>query len=410
MPAEGAGRPEATMTLANVELSRRRLLAVVMTAAPLTTGCAGLRPRQGGSVVLKAVGTGLQWAGRPFQALGANVWQLQDYYCRGAEPFTANGITWHTSDPGAPADGTHVLERAAAYGLHAVRFIAGGWNPAWLHFWQTNPEAWWHGHDQMMTAAEQAGIHLIPSLAWHALPFSVVTGQSNASVFISGTAANKLMVTFIQQYVSRYRKSPAVLMWELGNEWNLATGRGPVDKRDFANTEQLAQAFADLVDVIRAVDPEHLVTSGSAAPPYGTGPGEGRTLAEVAKAFVAVNRHVDVACLHVYPTAEFLARAGISVSVYLQTMAKAAQDDLGKPLMVGEFGESYVQHPGATFVRNVLDTWSAGAFPIALVWSWMAAPSSGASQLDSSVDPALRPQIADLFRTYAFRHPWPPVK
>lgn len=388
-------------------LPRRRFLALAMAAgAGAAAGCARIGPGAGGNTVLKVVGTGLRWAGQPFEAAGANVWQLQDYFCPGAGSFVAGGTTWHPGDPGDPARGVRVLQGAAAYGLHVIRFIAGGWNPAWLHYWQTEPEKWWSAHDQMMAAAQQAGIHLIPSLVWHALPFAVATGEVHSAVFTPGTAAHALMLKFVQEYVGRYRHHPSVLMWELGNEWNLNTGRGPADTQYFSNTTQLAAAFGNLVGVIKAVDPEHLVTSGCASPPYGTGPGEAFSLNGQAEAFVAVNQHVDVACVHVYPDTDLLTAA--KIGTYLATLAEAARNDLRKPLMVGEFGENYTQHPQATFVRNVLASWSAGTFPLALVWSWMAAPSSGTAQLDVSVDPTLRPEIADLFRTYAGKHPWPP--
>ena len=60
-------------------------------------------------------------------------------------------------------------------------------------------------------------------------------------------------------------------------------------------------------------------------------------------------------------------------------------------------------------MRQLLQSWAEGTFPLALVWSWMAAPSSGSAQLAMSVDPATRPGIADLFRQFAGKHPWPPA-
>ncbi len=394
------------MREAYLRLPRRSLLALALTAAAgAASGCT--RPRWAGGVgpVLTVRDATLRWQGRAVQALGGNIWQLQDYFCPGAPPFTAGGATWYPVNPGPKSHALDILKTAAAYGLNVMRIIAGGWNPAWLHYWQTNPTAWWQGHDEMMDAAASAGIHLIPSLVWHALPFSVATGETDAQAFTPGSRGNALMLEFAKQYVGHYRDHPAVLMWEVGNEWNLQTGRGG-SKEFFATVAQLDAFLARMVDTIRSVDPNHLTTSGSASPAVGTGPGAGISLDQQREAFIAINRHVDVACVHVYPDTQLLTAEG--VGLYLRTMAEAARSELKKPLIVGEFGESYIQDPRATFVRQVLDTWSAGTFPVALVWSWMAASNSGPGQLSLSIDPTLRPAIADLFKSYATKHPWPP--
>ncbi len=402
--SEGLDRQRARSATA---CSRRKLVSVAAASAlaGVAGGCArgGQVPPAAGLSVKKA---SLHWAGRPFTALGANVWQLQDYFYSGTRSFTIGGTTWNGSYPGGATHGAQVLHEASVYGLHAIRFIAGGWNPAWVRVWQTQAEAWWQAHDSMMAAAVKAGVYLIPSLLWHPLPFAAATGESNASVFQRGTRANRLALDFVRQYVSRYKHHPNVLFWELGNEWNLGTARGPVAKQYFHSLAQLQQAMADVTGAIKASDPYHLVGSGNASPPYGSGPVEGSTLSEQRKAFVAVNQHVDIACLHVYANASLLAPT--RVAAYLSTMAAAARDDLGKPLMVGEFGEDYITHPKATFVRNILGSWNAGTFPLALVWSWMAAPSTNASARASSVDPVIHAHIARLFRSYASRHPWPP--
>ncbi len=403
----GAAGPGTPGEVADTACSRRRLVSIagVAALAGLVGGCA--RPGQSFAGARLTVDKArLYWGGQPFTALGANVWQLQDYFYSGARSFTIGGTTWNGSYPGGASHGAHVLQEASAYGLHVIRFIAGGWNPAWVHVWQTNAGTWWRAHDAMMAAAAKAGVYLIPSLLFHPGAYAVATGESHASVFQRGTRANRLAMEFVRQYVSRYKGHPNVLLWELGNEWNLGTARGPVAKQYFHSLAQLQQAMADVTAAIRDIDPHHLVGSGNASPPNGNGPVEGSTLSEQRRAFIAVNQHVDVACLHVYANAGLLAPT--RVAAYLRTMAAAARSDLGKPLMVGEFGEDYVTHPQATFVRNILGSWSSGTFPLALVWSWMAAPATSASQRASSVDPTVRPRIAALFRSYASRHPWPP--
>ena len=372
----------------------------------------------------------LVWGGRPFAALGANVWQLQNYFAPGlVQPFTTAGTTWNGSFSGDPARGERILAEAAAYGLRVIRFISMGWNPAWLHYWLTQPQLFWRGHDALMAAAGRYGVYLVPSLVWHAMPFAVATGESNAAVFTPGTQAHALMLRYVREYVGRYRSHPNVLMWELGNEWNLMVARGPRNKWYFDTVGGLRGAMRAVTAVIKAVDPDHLVESGMAMPAVD----QGADLAAQQQAFALANQYADVACLHVYPQYESIspAQAAIykaaaaqmhiplpslggasvmgmaSVPAYLRAMAVTARTVLRKPLIVGEFGQDYVRHPHAGFVRDVLQGWAEGVFPLALVWSWMAAPSSNASGLASSVDPTTRPYVANLFRQFARRRPWP---
>ena len=357
---------------------------------------------------LRAVGSTLWRGSQPFVALGANVWRLQGYFAP-VDPHAlrAHGKTWSAIPPGDAADGARVLARAAAHGLRTIRYITTGWNPAWLAAWARRPSEFWRGHDALFDTAQRCNVTLIPSLAWHALPFAALAGEPVQATFQRHTRAHALLLDYVRAYVTRYRDHPAVLMWELGNEWNLATARGRAENRVFESIDHLETAMRIVVDVIKDADPEHLVGSGHAAPAID----QGRDLERQKEAFARLNLPVDVASLHIYPTHHDPASAlgTAPTKAYLEAMAEVAASELARPLMVGEFGESYDAHPEGAFVREVLDAWMNGTFPLALVWSWMAAASSQADQLASSVDPQRHPQAAALFKEVASRAPARPA-
>ncbi len=353
---------------------------------------------------LHAVGTMLRRGSEPFTALGANVWRLQDYFApAGAHALQAHDRAWSDTPPGDLGEGTRVLACAAAHGLRVIRYITTGWNPVWLNLWAKQPSEFWHGHDALFDAAQRCNVSLIPSLAWHALPFAALAGEPIQATFRKDTQAHALLLQYVRAYVTRYRDHPSVLMWELGNEWNLATARGRMENRVFDSIDHLDEAMRELVGLIKDADPRHLVGSGHAAPALD----QGRDLERQKDAFARLNRPVDVASLHIYSTHHDPASAlgTASVKEYLQAMAEVAASELAQPLMVREFGESYDEHPDGVFVREVLDAWTDGIFPLALVWSWMAAASSPAGQLASSVDPDRHPGAAALFKEAASRTP-----
>lgn len=415
MTVTGTGEPwdnpRIPQILAGARGSRRALLATGLSAIAASAcarrpGSLGNGPAVGTAQRtprLTAQGGDLLWNRKPFRALGATSYELQGYFSVKDPPaFTGGGHRWSVQRWGNSTHGRRILALAAQFGVRVMRLAPLGYSPAWIAYWHTDPEAYWAGQDAMMQAVQENGVYVQPDLLWNTF-FNLLTGEAlQSAMSVLGTKTHAMALQFVQQWMTRYRSHPSVLLWELGPTFNVQTGRATKELQPFSTISEMNTGMAYWYGVMKALDPTHLISTGCGSIPYGSAPGEGYTLREQVKAFVLVNQTCDVAQINAYQDA--LLKTPNNIGGYLKAMAQAAQSELGKPLIVGEFGEDYLKHPHATFTRAVLVAWAGGAVPLARVWDWMATPNQGATQLGMSVDPTTRPSVAALFKECAAKY------
>jgi hypothetical protein len=112
------------------------------------------------------------------------------------------------------------------WGLPFVRFSAGFYDrTTWLTNWYQNKAAYFAAFDTVVASAERYGVGLIPCLLWGARPFSDIcyntaaaTLQWPAKLADTSSPAWALFAEFVNDVVARYRNSPAIWAWDLGNE------------------------------------------------------------------------------------------------------------------------------------------------------------------------------------------------
>lgn len=140
----------------------------------------------------------------------------------------------------------------------------------------------------------------------------------------------RLQVQHVEQFAQRYRGDPTIIAWDLTDEPPLWIVRTTTSEAMAANwTRSLTQA-------LRELDPEHLITVGTAGEEIGRGPFR----ADI------VGPEIDFLCVHPYPfytshlyPDPFLSHRATYSAAFEIHLARAA----GKPVMVQEFGASSAQ-------------------------------------------------------------------
>ena len=284
--------------------------------------------------------------GKPYRGIGANYFDL---FAR----------VLHD-----PQDTSHRqgLARLARAGIPFVRFMACGFWPADNDLYLKDKEAYFRRMDIVVRAAEEQGIGLIPSLFWN---LSTVPDMAGEPLDQMGNPRSRT-IAFMRQYatevVSRYKRSPAIWGWEVGNEYNLAADlpnaaaqRPPVwptlktalrrSARDEAKFADLQVALRLSADTVRQLDPQRIIVSGNAVPRNCAYHNlhEHSWTEDTPEQFREILLRdnpspIDTICVHVYPAEDnrYAARSRTldELVARIQEEARRAR----KPLFIGEFG------------------------------------------------------------------------
>lgn len=185
---------------------------------------------------------------------------------------------WGTGGPNATMQTSLAAIRdAAASGFRVARTFASPWGyTGWGWFDPSTRDAYWAAASALVAEAEARDVKLIPSL-WHGCPDTslpcnpaqVLFNETYREFITNATSRTRLAIkAYHQDFVSRFKNSPSILMWELGNEMNLFFDGCTYDKSPgaFISTAEGLAWQRDAIAYIKAVDPERPVNSGMSVP------------------------------------------------------------------------------------------------------------------------------------------------
>ena len=176
------------------------------------------------------------------------------------------------------------LKKIAASKIPFIRVPFSGFWPNELKVYQTNPEQYFREMDLFVKTCEENNIGIIADLFWTKFSVSDVVGESVNQI---GNPASKTMEyarKYVRDVVSRYKDSPAIWGWEIGNEFNLAAdldkqgepplgypyvlaSRGTPAQRtpaDRITSQDVEVYFTEVEKAIRSIDPYRMISNGTA--------------------------------------------------------------------------------------------------------------------------------------------------
>jgi hypothetical protein len=240
--------------------------------------------------------------------------------------------------------------------------MACGFWPVENDLYLKDKEAYFRRLDSVVRAAEEEHVGLIPSLFWHLPTVSDMVGEPLDQL---GNPRSKT-ISFLRQYttevVNRYKHSPAIWGWEIGNEFNLgadlpnaAAWRPPVwpnlktavkrTERDELKFAHLSVAFRVFSETVHQIDPQRMIISGNSIPRTSAYHNvlehnwKEDTRDEFREILLRDNPSpINTICVHVYPVAKNRYPAGARTLDELVGLVQQEARRARKPLLIGEFG------------------------------------------------------------------------
>lgn len=220
---------------------------------------------------------------RPGLTIGAGGALLKD-----GKPYYGVGINYFSAFVRRlenPEDTTYRQGFAdlAKHGIPFVRFAACGFWPKNWKLYLEDKEAYFRLLDDVIKAAEEHDIGLIPSLFWYYACVPDIVGEPMNQWGNSESKTIGFMRRYTEEVVKRYVNSPAIWAWELGNEYSLAADLpNAADHRpwihpdlgtptsrseaDDLTHDMLLVALREFGKTVRAHDPYRAITSGNSLP------------------------------------------------------------------------------------------------------------------------------------------------
>lgn len=352
-------------------------MRIVTTVGILLTGCAamaqGIAAGPGGTILKD---------GKPFRGIGINY-------------FSVFSRTLDNADDTSYLKG---LDELAKRGIPFIRFMGGGFWPNDWALYRDNPTRYFELMDAVVKAAEERHIGLIPSLFWWYACIPDVVGEPINQWGNPESKTIAFMRKYVEDVVGRYKDSPAIWAWELGNEYSLAADLpNAADHRPWAKPDlgtpasrseaddlrhdMVVTACTEFATAVRKIDAKHLITTGHSLPRPAAEhmrrelSWKQDSVEELQKNLLDVTPDpCNLVSIHVYPFEE-KGRFNQQVTPYKQVLDACLQVCVkaGKPLFVGEFGAPDDKDGGGpevakTEFMKLLSAIEESAVPLAALW------------------------------------------
>lgn len=170
------------------------------------------------------------------------------------------------------------LQKLAQANIPFVRFPASGHYAGHWRTFEAAPDAYWAAMDAVFHAAEKVGVRLVPSVLWNPVSLAYRNSEPLSAWGDPASRTRFAAARYTDTFVRRYRRSPAVMMWEHSNEFNIwadwresprfwpkrdptVPGRAP-SYADRVSSRAILSSYTGFVGDVAKLDGHPIITGG----------------------------------------------------------------------------------------------------------------------------------------------------
>jgi len=289
--------------------------------------------------------------GRPYRGMGINYAQCFWHLLR--DPENRDFV-----------EGFRIL--GEDYQIPFIRFAACGYFGKEWELYAENPEEYFRLMDLIIREAEKRKLGLIPSLFWAKAAVGDWCQEPLGEISNRESKTRAFYRKYAAEFVNRYKDSPAIWGWEIGNEYLLGAdlpgliglqklepgATEPRTAADKLTTPGILDLYVELYQIIRGIDPHRIIVTGEAMPRKGAWNILNRddfgldTREQWLEVFLMVTpAPYSVYSVHFYPgNKDYFEGEEIGLEELLQVVVTEAHRK-GGVVWVGEFGAALRDRP-----------------------------------------------------------------
>jgi len=274
---------------------------------------------------------------------------------------------------------------------HNIPFVringSGAYYPQDWKLYLSNKKEYFRRLDEVIYSAEKNHIKIVFTFFWRYTTIPKLMREKISAYNDVQSKTMKFIIKYVKEIVKRYKDSPAILGWELGNEYNLKINIGFKHLKKFFpdRKDHIKENIFHLVELnnlmkhfrytIRMIDKNHFISTGNSIfRTYIYGKINKHNYKDmVEKILVEENKYADVYSLHLYPWTmkkrKFFCFFNKDIYNFL-SFIKEISEKTKKKIFIGEFGFCKIKNlkKKYTLFKEYLRTFNRLEIPYAALW------------------------------------------
>ena len=278
------------------------------------------------------------------------------------------------------------------YDIPFIRFATGPFFSRDWRLYAEDPEEYFRRMDLIVREAEKRNLGLIPSLFWWNVAVGDWCEEPLGELRNPASKTRAFYRKYAADIVSRYKDSPAIWGWEIGNEYLLGADlpklnhlppprdgtKEPRTAADKLTRPMILDLYQDLHKTIRAIDPRRIIVTGDAMLRNAAWNNRHRddwgvdTRAQSLEMFAAETpKGFSVASIHLYPEEDgkYFKDEKVSLEELLKTVVQEARRH-GRVVWCGEFGAAASGPQEREMVERMLQTLKDTGVELSALWNF----------------------------------------